>query len=276
VPLLERVREISRGDPVNEFCYDVLIRTFNSVKTLGVTLASLEGQTRLASKYIFVDSGSTDGTLVSLPANSTVHNYTGTVFNYSASLNQGLDYLEAEYALIISSHTALLNPGAMQFAINLLASDDSIGAAYFFGDADVPTIELITNREFTGFNGVFNTCGVYRTSLLRKRKFREDVPSAEDQEWSRWLLDNEGLSIARISGGKLQINNPKGYSRSRRFSDHCSVALYAKPELRRLRYIARVCGKVIQLYPRQPPSERIFNLKFLVFLLRNIDRKHWR
>jgi hypothetical protein len=161
----------------------------------------------------------------------------------------------------------------MNFAINLLAGNDSIGAAYFILDGvDALTYEIITTQNFTGFNGIFNTSGVYRASLLQQRRFREDVLSAEDQEWSKWVLD-KGKTIARISGGNLRYNNPKGYFFKKRLDEHTAVAMHVKPELRRLPHIVRVAYRVVRIYPWQKWSERIFNLWFLAFLLRNIDRK---
>jgi glycosyltransferase involved in cell wall biosynthesis len=67
--------------------YAALIRTFNSAAYLGETLASLQAQSNPPSFYIFVDSGSTDGTRALLPPGGLFHNYTGASFNYSAAIN---------------------------------------------------------------------------------------------------------------------------------------------------------------------------------------------
>jgi GT2 family glycosyltransferase len=58
--------------------YSVIIRTFNSEATLPETLASLDAQTVRPERLIFVDSGSSDGTLALVPENSVVHRYVGT------------------------------------------------------------------------------------------------------------------------------------------------------------------------------------------------------
>lgn len=256
--------------------YEALIRTFNSEKTLAATLSSLEKQGLPPSRYVFVDSGSTDATLSRVPPNSVVHRYVGDTFNYSASLNQGLDHIDADYVLVISSHTALLNVEAMQYALDLLESEPTLAAAYFPPDSTGALAwKAIGPSNFTGFNGVFNTCGVYRMSLLRQRRFRPEVPSAEDQEWSRWLFDQTGLSVARISGGLMRYDNPKGYGFEKRWGEYVSVAFYAKPEFRRLPNIARVAYWVVKIHPWQPLSDRSFHLRFLGFLLRNIDQSHW-
>lgn len=256
--------------------YQALIRTFNSVKTLGTTISSLASQSQPPINFIVVDSGSTDGTLGCVPESAVVHRYVGSSFNYSESINQGLPYVTAEYVLIISSHTALKNPAAIRYALDLLESNEDIGAAYFIpGEGARLDHTLVDQRSFDGFNGVFNTCGVYRASLLKERKFRTDVLYAEDQEWSRWLFDAKGMSIARITGGGMVYNNPLGYFPAKRWGEYTSVALHAKPEMRRLLYIARVAYRVVKVFPWQPLSERLFNLRFLFFLTKNIDRSRW-
>src|SRR4051812_38681170 len=89
--------------------YCTLIRTFNSERTISSTLRSLERQTCQPSRYIFVDSGSTDGTRGLLPPDAVFHRYTGGEFNYSEAINQGLQHVDCDYVLIISSHTSLAN-----------------------------------------------------------------------------------------------------------------------------------------------------------------------
>jgi hypothetical protein len=70
--------------------YSALIRTFNSERTLPNTLECLYNQTVLPTQYIFVDSGSSDGTPSFFPSASIVHKFIGRDFNYSEVLNQGL------------------------------------------------------------------------------------------------------------------------------------------------------------------------------------------
>jgi glycosyltransferase involved in cell wall biosynthesis len=202
--------------------YSSLIRTFNSASTLPDTLCSLARQTISPQEYIFVDSGSTDGTLTMLPHTSTLHRYVGNGFNFAEAINQGLRYVSTDYVLIISSHTKLTNTNAMEYALTLLSSTDSIGAVYFCDEnAGGLRHTIIDKHIFDGFNGLWNTCSLIKVDLLRKRGFLPDVFSAEDQEWTRWLLNNTEKSIARIAGAGFKYYNKYKVGRFERLTKFC-------------------------------------------------------
>ncbi len=242
--------------------YSVLIRTFNSAATLSEVTASLQAQTVPPSQFIFVDSGSTDDGLALMPEGSVIHRFEGAEFNYSGALNQGLAFVGCDYCLVISSHTSLQNEAAMAYAVDLLEQEQAIGAAYFcLEDGDKMSHRLIDPGNFSGFNGVWNTCGLYRSSLLRKRTFRTEVKFAEDQEWSRWLLEREGLRIARISGGGMRYDNPRRYPLRKWLGEYLSVATFAKPDLKSWMMIARVGYRVVK--PNSILRDRYYN--FVLF-----------
>lgn len=212
--------------------YGALIRTFNSARTLPGTIASLQAQSCSPAAWVFVDSGSTDATATLVPAGATWHRYTATQFNYSAALNEGLDLVRDPFVLIISSHTRLANPSAMAYALGLLDADPAVGGVYF--SDDVPgelRHEFIDQRSFDGFNGLWNTCALIRTSLLRERPFREEVFTAEDQEWSSWLVNVRGGKVARILGGQRLCENPYLKRPQKRLNEYVSVAFYANRRL---------------------------------------------
>jgi glycosyltransferase involved in cell wall biosynthesis len=220
--------------------YTALIRTFNSAATLPSTIGCLMKQTRPPSGFVFVDSGSTDATLSLIPPNSVVHNFCGE-FNYAEALNQGLHYINTPYVLIVSSHTTLSNHKAIDYGLKLLEANDAVGASYFCWENSGELSHTLINREsFTGFNGLFNTCGLVRVDLLRERSFRREVFTAEDQEWARWLLVTKGGLTARISGAGFSYNNPKGNPIRKRLNEYLSVAYNVKPELFRISNIVRV------------------------------------
>lgn len=246
--------------------YCALIRTFNSERTVSATLASLAAQTCPPAHHIFVDSGSTDSTLRLLPPGSILHRYQGPTFNYAEAINQGLQYVDTDYVLIISSHTMLSDKHAVSFAMRLLADDQSIGAAYFSNEPSQTTkYTLIDSRNFNGFNGMWNTCALIRTSLLRKRSFRPEVFSAEDQEWASWLFEKERKCVARISGAGMEYNNPIPYSLRKRLNEHIAVAMFVRPEMLRWRYIARVAYRAIR--PVSTFRERRFNAHLAAALI---------
>jgi glycosyltransferase involved in cell wall biosynthesis len=246
--------------------YSTVIRTFNSEKTLAITLDSLERQTLAPSEYIFVDSGSTDGTLDLLPADSVIHNFVGAEFNYAEALNQGISHVSTAYVLIISSHTALGVDNSVEFALDLLRLNENIGAAYFDTynqgeDCGALRYELIDESNFDGFCGLSNTCSIIKVSLLRKRGFRPEVFAAEDQEWARWLFLSEKKAVARISGSGALNNNPRKDSLRKRLNDYVGIAYYANRDLLGCHNIAKLAlGVLRQPGPRPRLRLRLFNL----------------
>jgi len=241
--------------------YAVLIRTFNSAATLAQTVRSLQQQEIPPSQYVFIDSGSADNCLVAAPPEAEIHRFEGAEYNYSSALNQGVRHVREDHCLVISSHTSLQQPEAMRYALNLLATDPTIGAAYFCGDGGPLSYLLIDQHNFSGFNGVWNTSGLFRSELLRARPFRHEVYSAEDQEWSSWLFKEKGMKIARISGGGMQYDNPRKYPLRKWLAEYLSVATFAKPELKSWYMIARIAYRVIK--PRSILRDRYYN--FVLF-----------
>ena len=145
--------------------------------------------------------------------------------------------------------------------------ESNIGAAYFCAeDEGCLSHILIDQTNFTGFNGVWNTCAVVKTALLKKRRFRPEVFSAEDQEWSAWLFKVERKSVARISGGGMGYRNPRKHPMRTRLNENIAMALYVKPEMLGLPYLARVIYRVFR--PVSAWRERVFNARLLVSLVR--------
>lgn len=243
-----------------------LIRTFNSEATLPATLRSLAAQSRPPCAYVCIDSNSTDRTLALLPQSTVIRRYSSSPFNYSDALNQGVELVETPLTLVISSHTSIENTRAIEFALQILERNPDVAAAYFTSQpSGTMTFDRINQQNFTGFNGVFNTCAIYRTAYLKARKFRTEVFAAEDQEWSSWLLECTGRSIARITGAGMLYNNPAGHSLRKRLREETAVALYVKAQMLEVSYLARVFYRIVR--PVSKLKERWFNCLLLFSLL---------
>jgi glycosyltransferase involved in cell wall biosynthesis len=253
---------------MNPICYTALIRTCNSAQTLPKTLASLRAQATPPSAHVIVDSGSSDTTLGLVPEGAVVHRYVGEHFNYAEALNQGLNHVATDYVLIISAHTSLRKTDSLSYALHILSSDDRISAAYFcYEDAEALQFRLIDTGNFTGFNGLWNTCALIKTSLLMQRPFRTEVFAAEDQEWAHWLLYSQRKVIARISGGGLENENPKRYSHAKRLNEYEAVARFTRPDLLNWPHLAEVTSQIVHPMGGLALRERFFNLKLMARLL---------
>jgi glycosyltransferase involved in cell wall biosynthesis len=253
---------------MNGVKYTVLIRTFNSENTLLSTLDGLANQSIRPSEYIFVDSGSTDRTLSLIPKNAIIHRYVGADFNYSDAINQGVTYLSTDYVMIISSHTLLENCHAIEFALNILQSNETIGAAYFSQNGlGELTYQLIDKHNFTGFNGLHNTASVIKSRLLKLRGFRLEVFSAEDQEWASWLFHSENKATACIFGAGGKNNNPRKRSISKQLNEYVAIAYFANKKLLSFNNLFRVAYGVVKLDRNISLAERLFNLKLFFRLI---------
>jgi hypothetical protein len=82
--------------------------------------------------------------------------------------------------------------------------------------------------------------------LLKRRGFRPEVFTAEDQEWASWLFRCEGKATARISGARSVTINPTGHSLKKYRNEYVSIAYFANKELLRWRNIGRVLWAAFQ------------------------------
>jgi glycosyltransferase involved in cell wall biosynthesis len=248
--------------------YSVLIRTFNCESTLPTTLKSLQSQTVSPTEYVFVDSGSDDGTLDLVPPGSKTHGFVGSEFNYSDALNQGVAHVSTEFVLIISSHTSLGNDDAIAFGLALLRSREEIGAVSFCHEkSEALDYTLIDKDNFDGFNGLWNTCALIRVSLLRRRGFRREVFAAEDQEWANWLFCCEDKKTARISGAGMVNGNPRKASIKKRLNEYVAVAYFSNRKLLGITNICRVAYMAMKFDAQLQIEDRVFHVLLFFHLV---------
>lgn len=206
---------------------DVICRTFNSSETLPSVLAAIANHEIVSPRYLFVDSGSTDSTQELFPENALVIKYTLPHFNYSMAINIAIPFLANDYVLVISSHVVIENSLALCKAIDILDAHPQIGGVCLSShDHGEVQPYFVTAETFNGWNGLWNSCSIYRSSLLRERPFNPEVYSAEDQEWSKWLLHSKGMQLAHLSGASMQNHNPRQLSIAKRVREWECVAYF--------------------------------------------------
>jgi len=183
----------------------VLIRTFNSGKTLAPVLAALplvEGD-----ELLVVDSGSADETLAIARRHGARMIQPEGPFNYSKSLNAGFAAARNPWVLVLSSHCI---PGSdrMLDLLRQAAAGAAAAVAVVYGDAPfikpkdteaAPESECIDKarweqtRRSPGGNGL----ALYRRVCWDEHPFAEDLVTAEDMEWFLWAM-NRGYSALRV------------------------------------------------------------------------------
>lgn len=180
----------------NPIAVSVLIRTFNSAKTLERVLSGLklvEGE-----EYIIVDSGSTDSTLsISAAHGARIIHATGP-FNYSKSLNAGFRAARNPWVLVISSHS-------IPVVADLLAVYRSVArelpprVVVAYGpstlDGKGPPDEQVRHYTQENYRSVYTACTntntLYRRSIWEEVPFDENIRTAEDKIWLLEVLKRD-------------------------------------------------------------------------------------
>jgi len=204
----------------------VLIRTFNSAKTLDRVLSGLI--LKKDEEYIVVDSGSTDSTLDIAESRGARIVHAKGPFNYSKSLNLGFQSACNPWVLVISSHSIPVVPDLLALYRAIVPNfPSSLAAAYGpnsldgsspFDDDKVRFYLPENYMEIYPFCGNGNT--LYRRSAWEAVPFNEGIRTSEDKEWLAEIM-KKGCSIAFVSGA-LTINltqYPLGYMFMKGYSD---------------------------------------------------------
>jgi glycosyltransferase involved in cell wall biosynthesis len=181
----------------NPFGISVLIRTFNSQKTLGQVLDKLKlGE---GDEYVAVDSGSTDSTLaIATARGARIVPATGP-FNYSKSCNLGFQAALNPWVLVISSHSIPLVPDLLAvFRATARELPPRVVVAYGSNTIDgsvFPGGEVIRHFTKENYESVFRYCGnantLYRRSIWEEIPFDETVRTSEDKLWLLEVLKRD-------------------------------------------------------------------------------------
>ena len=197
----------------------VIIRTFDSERTIGEVLEAVSSQRLSDREIVIVDSGSTDGTLGIIRRYPHVFvDYSREPFGYGASLNAGMSAASGEYAVCLSSHCVPLRDDWLAELVWAMEADEKLAGAWgplvferrdgFAPDVDVEVLDL------EGFyrqpnRGLQNSNSIIRRGLWEERPFSEEAPTAEDQEWAHHFL-KRGYRTALVRGAPALYRIPQG------------------------------------------------------------------
>lgn len=198
----------------------VVIRTFNSERTIGRVLEAVYAQRFEDYEIVLVDSGSTDATLKIAGRYPHVFvDYSGERFSYSGSLNAGISAASGEYAVCLSSHCIPLHGEWLGNLVGALDEDERLAGAWgplFFDSRDYPVgqknrVEKIDlSRFYERPNwGLQNPNSIIRRGLWEEHPFSEKVERCEDQEWAHHFLQR-GYGTAVVHGAPALYEIPHG------------------------------------------------------------------
>lgn len=225
----------SDDDPAAGARYTALIRTHNSLPVLDEVVAALRAQTIPPSRIVAVDSHSTAAqrSALGLLVDEVV-TYPSAEFNYARAINVGVGRCDTPWILIISSHVVLEDPTSIGRAISALRETGAL--AFYFHRAAAWSPELIDRSTFDGRNGLHNTCAFVPRQAVEARPFREEVFSAEDQEWAASQLADGTTTILRIGIEKMNYANPN-MNEDKFINEEIAIAFFTCRKRLGVRYV---------------------------------------
>lgn len=223
--------------------YTAVIRTFNSMPLLNDVIDSLLKQSAPPSAIILVDSSNDESQRESiLKLDYKVVNYPrGEEFNFSKAINIGVDAVETDLVLIISSHVVLADASLIERALALENFEQSkyLGFCLIpWSDANVTWKHTrVDKQNFSLDLCASNSCTLLKVKDIKDRYFREDVFSAEDQEWVAHYLRNHDAYFFNIISHDVKYMNVN-FNTQKLINELVALAYFTFPEMLSLKYIA--------------------------------------
>ncbi|MEI9407193.1 MULTISPECIES: glycosyltransferase family 2 protein [unclassified Mesorhizobium] len=246
--------------------YAAVIRAYQCTPLLIEVIEALRRQSVPPKRLIIVDS-SRDPAVSSAfeELGADIVTYPSEDFNFSKAINLGVAVNDQPLTLIISSHMLIRAP-------DLIAKGWDAGLSggmeivYWrhppAQDAPHECHTVMTNHNFNGRNGLSNTMAMIPTRLLRERPFREEVFSAEDQEWTKYYLASRRHAMLRIDTRDVSYSNPnhnaETWSETKLLREELAIGYFVN---RRLllpdRIIARLLRGILATLRRRPEKARV-------------------
>jgi rhamnosyltransferase len=227
----------------------VIIRAKDEAVSIGRVLDLLQAQEMDGRdvELIVVDSGSQDDTRqMALERGVRVIDIPPAHFSYGGALNTGCEAASAPILLALSAH-AFPRDGRWLARMLEVFEDERVACAY--GCDNAPGGGALTERVLQDAQharrhytwGYSNVSGAFRAELWRRRRFRTDMPSTEDREWSLYWLDRGWLCVMdpelRVDHAHDMDSLPDAYRRAWRewngYTRYMQMPRYGAAELAR-------------------------------------------
>jgi glycosyltransferase involved in cell wall biosynthesis len=175
----------------------VLIRFGDSASTLPGVMEALKRQTLQPDRILGIDSGSRDASREILQRHGADLVDWTKPYGHSRVLNFGLQQLETDLVLVLSSHTVLTSCDSLERMVNAMA-DPRAACVSLKWDADPYYSDRVDWAELRTkglrFGSIYsNSMGMLRRSCWREIPFDETLPTAEDYAWA----------VAQLRAGRL-------------------------------------------------------------------------
>jgi glycosyltransferase involved in cell wall biosynthesis len=263
---MSHVVEMPDQEPTPSPRYAAVIRAYQCTPLLVEVMEALRRQSVPPERLIIVDS-SRDPAISSQfeELGADVVTYPAEEFNFSKAINLGVAANDQPLTLIISSHMLIHAPDLIAKGWEA-ALNGGMEIVYWrhppHQDAPHECHHVMTSRNFDGRNGLSNTMAMIPTQLLRERPFREEVFSAEDQEWTRYYFASRRRAMLRIDTRDVGYNNPnhnaQTWSETKLLREELAIGYFVN---RRLllpdRIVIRFLRGVLATARRRPDKARV-------------------
>jgi rhamnosyltransferase len=209
-----------------------IIRTYNEAGFVGALIEKLQAQAVVAGglEIIVVDSGSTDSTpQIAKNLGARLIEVPKSTFNYSTSLNLGIEESCGDLILIASAHVLPREDNWLSMMISGF-SNETVAGVYCrqvpWPNADWREV-LRLERQFAAnsisFEGEHfleklsfsNAASCIRRSVWQKHTFVV-MPAAEDNEWARWAIQNNYTVIYEANASVYHSHKEEAREAARR------------------------------------------------------------
>lgn len=166
----------------------VVIRFKNSAATLPAVLAALRQQTVAPDFILGVDTQSSDGSADLLRrAGARLISWTQP-YSHPRVLNFALEHCPADLVLVLSSHTTLQSPDALEKLLHAMADPRTACASGKWDDDPFYSLAIDwqeLQRKGLKLGSIYsNSMGILRRSLWQAVRFDESLPTMEDYAWA--------------------------------------------------------------------------------------------
>jgi glycosyltransferase involved in cell wall biosynthesis len=179
----------------------VVIRFKDSAATLPEVLEAIQRQTRRPDRIVGVNTGASDNSAELITrAGGTVVPWTQP-YHHARVLNFGISQCPTDLVLVVSSHTVLKSPDAIERLAACMEDPNTACASGRWDEdphhRDVITIEELRGRGMKIASIYTNSMGMFRRAFWTEAPFDETLVTMEDYAWA---LDQaaRGRVIRRI------------------------------------------------------------------------------
>jgi glycosyltransferase involved in cell wall biosynthesis len=251
--------------------YSAIIRTSASFPIVVDVIKALKGQSCPPKEIIIVDSKSTEEDRLKLGQMSDqLIIYPDEDFNFSKAINIGVERAKTDLVLIISSHVLMQDDRVMEqcFSYEGIWSESCIGACLYPSPsiAEGYKFRIMDRTNHSPYDGFSNSCAIIKKVYIDQRPFREEVFSAEDQEWAAYYLQRLNKCFIGISCSKLLYLNSR-VNDIKKINEITSMAMYSFPELIKFKSLCKYFRLTIQSIRTGERRKFLLNFRILCELI---------